>query len=244
MAGLFYNLGRMVGPKVRKAKWIWHSVAGTEADTIKMENQVGRDLAREIRLQAEIDQDQQLEKMLNETGLRLRECVANQSRKFSFEAITGVEPNAFALPGGYIFVTRSIIELCRWDEGETAFIIAHEMAHVIRKHAINRIMRDFAVTAASRVAPVRGVVSGWVKKVGMEYLESSYSQELEFEADKLGVLLIEAAGFTPEASISLLRRLSELRSSENQTNLGNYFSTHPAFKERIYNINELLKKRK
>lgn len=244
MSGLFYNLGRKVGPKVRKAKWIWHSVAGTEADTIKIENEVGRDLAREIRLLSEIDKNPKLEQILNETGLRLRECVANELRTFNFEAITGLEPNAFALPGGFIFVTSSIIDLCQWDKDETAFIVAHEMSHVIRKHAINRIMRDFAVTAASRVAPVRGAIAGWVKKVGMQYLESSYSHELEFEADKLGVRLIEAAGFTPEASISLLRRLSELKSSPNQIELGNYFSTHPPFTERISNINELLRKHK
>jgi len=116
------------------------------------------------------------------------------------------------------------------------------MSHVIRKHAINRIMRDFAVSAASKVAPARGVVTGWVKKVGMQYLESSYSHELEFEADKLGVRLIEAAGFKPEASITLLRRLSELKSSSSQFDLGTYFSTHPAFTERIAAINELLRK--
>ena len=242
MSGLFYNLGKKFGPRVRKAQWIWHSMTGTEADTIKIENEVGRDLAREIRLLSEMDKNPKLEQILNETGLRLREYVANELRTFNFEAIAGIEPNAFALPGGFIFVTSSIIDLCQWNKDETAFIIAHEMAHVIRKHAINRIMRDFAVTAASRVAPARGAIAGWVKKVGMQYLESSYSHELEFEADKLGVRLIEAAGFSPESSITLLRRLSDLKSSSNQIELGNYFSTHPAFNERIGNINEQLRK--
>ncbi|MBN1975289.1 MAG: M48 family metalloprotease [Sedimentisphaerales bacterium] len=244
MGGLFYNLGRKAGPRIRKAKWIWHSMIGTEAETIQIENEVGRDLAREIRLQANIDRDPQVEKMLNETGLRLGEWVANESRTFSFEAVAGAEPNAFALPGGFIFVTRSIIELCNWDRDETAFIIAHEMGHVICKHAINRIMRDFAVTAASRAAPVHSAAVNWVKKVGMQYLESSYSQELEFQADRLGVRLAEAAGFKPDASIKLLRRLSELKSSENRIEIGNYFSTHPAFNERIRSINELLVKQK
>ncbi len=242
MGGLFYNLGRKVGPKVRKAQWIWHSLAGTEADTIKMENEVGRDLAREIKFQFEFDREPEVEKLLNETGLRLSECVVNRSRTFSFEAITGTEPNAFALPGGFIFVTHSILELCKWDRDETAFIMAHEMAHVIRKHAINRIMRDFAVNTASRVVPARGAITGWVKKVGMRYIESSYSQELEFQADKLGVCLIDAAGFKPEASINLLKRLSSLKSTENRNEIGTYFSTHPSFEERIRNINEQLRK--
>jgi len=173
MCSLFYNLGRKVGPKVRKAKWIWHSMTGTEEEIIQMEFEVGRDLAREIRDQAQIDTDPRVVKLLGQTGERLAKYVANKFRTFSFECVSGVEPNAFALPGGFIFVTRSILELCRWNSDETAFIIAHEMGHVIRKHAINRIMRDFAVTAASRVAPASGVVGGWVKKVSMQYLESS-----------------------------------------------------------------------
>jgi beta-barrel assembly-enhancing protease len=242
MSGLFYNLGKKVGPKVRKVQWIWNSVAGNEADTIKMENQVGRDIAREIRMQSEPDRDNQIQQMLDDTGSRLCKCVANELRTFSFASIKSPEPNAFALPGGYIFVTRSIIELCKWDRDETAFIIAHEMGHVIRKHAINRIMRDFAVTAAARVVPVQGAAAGWVKKVGMQYLESAYSQDLEFEADKLGFLLTEAAGFQAQASVKLLRRLGELKSSENSIVIGNYFSTHPPLEERVRKLNTLLKK--
>ncbi len=242
MCSLFYNLGRKVGPKVRKAKWIWHSMTGTEEEIIKMEYDVGRDLAREIRSQAQIDTDPRVEQLLSQTGQRLAQCVVNKYRVFKFDGLAGIEPNAFALPGGFIFVTRSILELCQWDSDETAFIIAHEMGHVIRKHAINRIMRDFAVTAASRVAPAPGVVAGWVKKVSMQYLESSYSQELEFQADSLGVRLMDAADFSPQASIKLLQRLSGLKSSENQIEIGSYFSTHPRFNERIANINEQLKK--
>ena len=99
MSGLFYNLGKKVGPKVRKAEWLWQSMAGSEADAIKVEHEVGQDLAREIRRQLELDQEQQAEKMLNEAGNRLAACVANKSRKFSFETVKGAEPDAFALPG-------------------------------------------------------------------------------------------------------------------------------------------------
>ena len=64
MSGLFYNMGRKVGPKVRKAKWIWQSMTGTEADVIKVENDVGRDLAGEIRRQLRSEPQPQLEMML------------------------------------------------------------------------------------------------------------------------------------------------------------------------------------
>ena len=241
LSGLFYNLGRKVGPKVRKATWIWHSIIGDEADAVKVEYEVGRDLASEVRGQLELDRDAGIEKILNETGSRLAACVANNSRIFSFEAVNGAEPNAFALPGGFIFVTRSLMELCLLDKDEIAFILGHEMAHVIRGHAMNRIISSSAISAVSRAAHVRGVLTGWLRTVGVQFLESAYSQEMESQADKLGVRLADAAGYNPESSIRMLRRLVNLKASENNFELGSYFSSHPSFEVRIRNINNYLK---
>ena len=242
MSGLFYSLGRKVGPKVRKAKWIWQSIAGSEAEAIKLEHDVGRDLACEIRHQLGLDRKPQTAQMLNETGHRLSACVVNKSRRFSFETVEGSEPNAFALPGGFIFVTGSLVELCQWNQSEVAFILGHEMGHVIRGHAMNRIISNSAIAAASRAAPIRGTLAGWVRRVGVQFLESSYSQELESQADKLGVRLVAAAGYDPGASVQLLSRLAKLSSSAGQSDLGSYFSSHPPFEERIRSINYLLRK--
>ncbi|MBW7989377.1 MAG: M48 family metalloprotease [Planctomycetes bacterium] len=242
MSGLFYSLGRKVGPKVRKAKWFWQSIAGTESDAIKVEYEVGRDLAREVRCQLDLDKEPKAEKILNEAGTRLTACVVNRSRKFSFETIKGDEPNAFALPGGFIFVTRSLMELCQYNQNEVAFILAHEMGHVIRGHAMNRIISNSAIATASRAAPIRGVLSGWVRKVGVQFLESAYSQDMESDADKLGVRLVGAAGYDPQACVQLLSRLAKLSKPVGQFDLGGYFSSHPPFDVRIRNINLLLQK--
>ena len=185
MSGLFYSLGKKVGPKVRKVKWFWQSIAGSEADAIKVEYEVGLDLANEVRCQLDLDKEPKAEKILNEAGTRLTACVVNRSRKFSFEIIKGDEPNAFALPGGFIFVTNSLMELCQYNQSEVAFILAHEMGHVIRGHAMNRIISNSAISAASRAAPIRGAISGWVRKVGVQFLESAYSHDMESDADKL-----------------------------------------------------------
>lgn len=242
MSKLFYNLGRKVGPKVRKAKWIWQSMTGTEADAIKVENDVGRDLAHEIRLQLKPDPQPEIEHLLNQIGPRLAACVANRFRTFSFETVQGAEPNAFALPGGFIFVTRSLVELCRRNQDEVAFILGHEMAHVIRGHAMDRIISNSAISAAARITPTRGLFSAWLQKVGVQFLESAYSQDLESEADKLGVHLAAAAKYDPHASTQLLSRLAKLSRPPDQFNLGTYFSSHPAYKVRIQTLNRLLSK--
>jgi predicted Zn-dependent protease len=242
VSGLFYNLGRRVGPKVRKARWVWQSITGSEADAIKIEHEVGLDLAHEIRHQLELDQEPQAEQILNEIGRRLAGRVANKSRTFSFETVKGTEPNAFALPGGFIFVTRSLMELCQWNRDEIAFILGHEMGHVIKGHAMSRIISNSAIVTASRAAPVRGVLAGWLRRVGVQFLESAYSQDLESEADKLGVRLVAAAGYDTRACIQLLSRLAELSPPVGQFDPGSYFSSHPAFKIRVQNIKLFLRR--
>lgn len=241
MAGsLFYNLGRRFGPKVRKARWMWESLAGTEADAIRLEHGVGLDLAREARIQLEMDSDPQTAKVLEEVGGRLAGCVASRLRSFRFDAFQGGQPNAFALPGGFIFVGRPILELCRWDNDQIAFVLGHEMAHVIRRHAIERIVTNSAVTIAARAAPVSGALGVWLHNVGLQFLETAYSRDQELEADKLGVRLVMAAGYRPEASTELLARLAELNKTAAPAALGEYFSTHPSADLRIRTIRHFL----
>jgi predicted Zn-dependent protease len=226
-----------VGPKVRKAKWMWLSATGSEADAIAIEYHVGRDLANEIRSQLDYGREAQCDRLLNEIGQRLADCVANKLRRFNFGTIKGAEPNAFALPGGFVFVTKSLVDLCQSNPDEIAFILGHEMAHVIRGHAMNRIVSSSAINIASRVGPARGPLSGWLRRVGVQFLESAYSRDMETEADRLGVRLVAAAGFDPKGGAKLFARLAKLRSPDSQINLGKYFSSHPSFEARIHNIN-------
>ncbi len=242
MSSLFYNLGRRIGPKVRKAKWVWQSLAGSEDDVIRIEREVGEDLAVETRRQLGIDNEQQTAEMLSRIGLRLTACVTNKARRFNFEAVHGEEPNAFALPGGFVFITRSLIELCQNNQDEVAFILGHEMAHVIRGHAMDRIISNSAIAAASRAAPIRGALSGWLRKVGVKFLESAYSQDMEFQADELGMRLAAAAGYDPHACVQLFDRLAKPDIAAGRFDLSVYFSSHPPFNERINNISDLLRR--
>lgn len=243
LGGLFYNLGRKMGPKVRKAQWMWTSFTGTEAEAIRLERRVGLDLAEEARKQLPLDEDPRTRRALDGIGRRLAARVANRERSFRFEAFAAGEPNAFALPGGFIFVSRSLLELCRWDESETAFILGHEMGHVIRGHAIERIVANTAVTVASRAAPVRGALGGWLKTVGVQYLQTAYSRDHELEADRLGLRLMRAAGFQPQGALRLLARLADLKKSSESSRLGEYFSTHPTAEIRIQNLRRFLQNR-
>lgn len=233
MSKIFYKLGKMAAPSVHKAKWIWRTVTNSQAEAIKAEYEVGKDMACDVRHRLPLDPNPQTAQILSEVGSHLGACVANKYRSFSFESFKGPVPQAFCLPGGFIFVSRSLIELCQRDRNAIAFFLGHEMAHIILGHVMERMISNSAVAAASRVAPARDVLIACLRKVGIKFLESAYSQDQELEADKLGVRLVTAAGYDPHGSIRLLSRLA---SSAHESKLGNYFSSHPRCKVRIRNI--------
>ncbi len=243
MTGFFYSLGKRVGPQVRKAKWMWQSAAGSKAEADRAEQRVGRDLAREVKRQLPPDEDPHTRQTVNRIGVGLAACVARQSRTFSFETLKDAEPNAFALPGGFVFITRGLVDLCGADD-ELAFVLAHEMAHIIRGHAMHRIISNSAIATASRAVPAHGLLTGWLHKVGVQLLENAYAQDLESEADTLSVYLMRAAGYDPDCATRLLSRLAELERSENRTDTGGYFSSHPSFDTRVHNIECLPRKQR
>jgi predicted Zn-dependent protease len=239
----FYKLGRLAGGKVRKAKWMWSSLTGDETEAIRAEYGVGSDMAAVVRTQSGCDVDPELRTLLDNTCNRLAGVVRNKLHRFDIGVVADDQPTAYALPGGFIFLTRALIDLCERDRDELAFVVAHEMAHVIRRHAINRVLRQTAYAAASMVAPGRGAIAPWLRRVGLEWLERGYSREHEFEADALGALLTQAAAFDPRGALRLFARFQQLDRVTGAPGLGTYLSTHPPVADRITRLrNRLVEK--
>ncbi len=241
--GLFYHLGRKVAPGVRKARWLWGSMTATDSELVRLEHDVGVDLACQAREQLQLDADPEVAEAVRAVGMRLAEKVANKQRSFRFEMFAADEPNAFALPGGFVFVSRPIVMLSEGNRDELAFVLGHEMGHIISGHAIERIVANSAVSMASRATAVRGPLAGWLRRVGVQFLETAYSRDHELEADRLGVRLLASAGYDPQASVRLLGRLAELKAASAPNDLGEYFSTHPTFEMRIRSIRQYLQRR-
>ncbi len=217
---------------MRKGKWLWQSLVGSESEAVAAEYEVGRDLAVEVARQVRVRTDGDAAVLVREVGSLLAARVANKKRKFTFAVLENPEPNAFALPGGFIYLTSGLIGLCQSDRDELAFVIGHEMAHVVRGHAIDRIVSDTAVGALSSTAAARGTLGVWIKRVGVQFLQSAYSQDREFEADRFGHRLVRAAGFDVGAPERLLRRLCDLDDQGRLGELTKYFSSHPPLGER------------
>lgn len=236
MGGFFFNLGKTIGQTSRKANWVVQSMTGSESDALQAEYAVGKDLAQAYTKENPLSPEPEIQAFLDPLTARLLECVSNKEYKFCFRAANINEFNAFALPGGFIFVMRTLLDLCEWNEDEVAFVLSHEMGHVLLRHAINRLMASSAICAGLAKFPIGGLLGVGILQVAMELLNQGHSREQELEADKLAVQLSHFAGFDPEAGKHMLARLNTLPSEKW---LGStYFSSHPPFEVRVENIDK------
>ncbi len=149
--------------------------------------------------------------------------------------------NAFALPGGYVYVTRGLLALVD-DEAELAGVIGHEIGHVIARHGAQR---QTAALGASVVGAVLGAVvgssaAGQAAGLGGEGLLAGYSRDQEYEADALGVRYLAQAGYDPQAEADFLQSMADeqalkdrIKNRKRDTSTADWLASHPATPDRV-----------
>lgn len=224
------SFGRLSLPGLQKAKWAWQAFAGSEADRQQAERELGSTLAQQIRSASEAPPEAADVNLVRALGTALAARLKNQRLRFQIDVVQLPEPSALALPGGYIFVSTRLLDLCHRYADEIAFVLGHEMAHVIRGHATDRFLEESVMKAVVNRLGRATPLGGLVKDATLQLMSSTYSQDCEFEADEFGSRLAEAAGHHPLAALRLLDRLQRLHT--DRTPLGQYFSSHPTPAER------------
>ena len=222
------RLGTWLGGQSRKpfrqAKWMWSWLAGTEAEAIQAEYEYGRECARQFAAQFPGKAPREKQEVVAAVGSKLAGAVEDRRRQFHFSLVRAGVSNAYALPGGFVFITEPLLDLCAQDPDELAFLLGHEMGHVIRGHARSQLTaRTFLNAVTARLAG-----AGLMLR---QLLNQGYSRELELEADGEGARLAAAAGFDPRAAARALQRLE--RGASGNAGLMEYFSSHPPIAERV-----------
>ena len=151
--------------------------------------------------------------------------------------------NAFAIPGGYVYVTRQLVALMN-DEAELAFVMGHEVAHVAARHADKRAQRSgLAGLGAAILGAVTGSsIIGNLAGTGAQLYALDYSRDQETEADRLGVRYLASAGYDPAAGADILGALAAQTQLEGRLagqsgrEPAPWFSTHPASADRIARV--------
>jgi len=241
MSGLFFEMGRKLGraaiPAARQTKWVWTSLTGTEADSLRAETELGRAMAAQLRLTPGAAGSPADAALVQETCRRLSARLRSKARSFQAEVIRTGSPTALALPGGFVFVDVALLNLCERQADEVAFVVGHEMAHVIRGHAFDRFVTRIGLDVVSSLVS-RGALNPWLRQTGLQLLQSSYSQDKELEADELGARLAQAAGYQPAGAFRLLARLGQRQSAAGAP--ADWFSSHPPAAQRAANLKAAL----
>jgi predicted Zn-dependent protease len=241
MTRFFYQLGKTAGPALRKAKWLWSATTAPEAESIAAEQAAGADLAQVVRQQRRLCADSDVLELLNATGKTLLRRVRDKRRTFEFICLAGDKPEAFCLPGGFVFVSRAMIDLCDRNADQLAFVLSHEIAHILQGHAMQRMISGAVLSGVGRAGAVRyTAAAGVLRTLGIEFLTKAYSRQQECDADEMGLRLAMAAGFSGQAAIGVFEKLAAL---ERPNGTLKYFATHPEAQERITALRRLLDQR-
>ena len=145
--------------------------------------------------------------------------------------------NAVSLPGGYVYVFRGILDHAENDD-QLAGVIAHEIGHITAKHGVKRMQNAYAAMALQIAAVTSGnnaMARGTHLALTSLFLE--YSQQDEFEADRLGVKYLKKAGYDPKAMVDFLKIMEKEKDKVALTQFS-YWKTHPNLSQRISSVNQ------
>ena len=202
------------------------------------ENNIGaREHPKIIKAFGGIYEDKNLQEYINNIGNRLAANSELPDIRWTFTILDSPVVNAFALPGGYIYVTRGLISLAN-DESEIASVIGHEIAHVTARHTAERHAKATISGLGLEILDIvigRPIVSN-LANIGMQGILSSFSRSQELEADKLGIRYIKKSNYDTEGSTRFLSRLDVLTKISNEKNsnlINSIFATHPKTLDRV-----------
>ena len=221
---------------------------GSPADAVlskNEENRLGRAIMAQIRASGELVEDPQITEYINEIGHRIAaHANADGNHEFSFFVVDNPVINAFALPGGFVGVHTGLLEATR-NEDELAGVLAHEVAHVTQRHIARRIhanQRQSILTTAIMLGAILAGAAGAggdamqgaiaVAQGTAAQQQINFTRANEYEADRVGISALAAAGFDPQGMGSFFEVISR-GTQPHEYRVPEFLRTHPVSSARI-----------
>jgi predicted Zn-dependent protease len=199
---------------------------------------IGRQYAPEVTRQmgGKIAQ-QELQNYINSVGQRIDAVCQKPGWQYQYIALNDKTANAFALPGGYVFITKGMLEKLS-SEAQLAAILSHETAHIVARHSSAQMSRQIGIeillSAVTSESTSEGVLTA--ANLGSQIIGLGYSREQESQADLAGIEYMVKAGYNPYGMLETMQMLQE----QNAVRPMEFFSTHPSPENRIAEIYEYI----
>jgi predicted Zn-dependent protease len=205
------------------------------------EKKIGEEEAKKVEEEMGLLEDARLTAYLDALGQRLAKESPRQDVVYRFHVVDTIEPNAFALPGGYVYVSRGLLALVN-DEDELAGVIGHEVGHVAARHSVQKISKQgpmavvFGIVSGitGLVVPAVGDLIGGIADLTQSLVFARYSRSQETEADRVGQDMAARAGWDPAAMSTFLTTLGrEVDLMSKGPRKPTFFDSHPATPDRV-----------
>jgi beta-barrel assembly-enhancing protease len=213
----------------------------------QQEVQIGTDYARQINQQLPLVRDQATLRYVNQIGQQMARVADNRGIQYHFYVVNSDVVNAFALPGGHVYLNRGLIE--RMDNvSELAGVLAHEVGHVAERHSVEQLQR--AQNANLGLQVLYGVLLGRnpggleqaAIQVGGGAVFAGYTRDAEREADAVAVDYLIRTGYSPQGMVSFFQKLMDMQRRQ-PSSVEQWFATHPTTAERVQNTQALINQR-
>jgi predicted Zn-dependent protease len=201
---------------------------------------IGRDVASRLLGAAPLVADPALQRYVNHVGRWLAAQTERPDLPWQFGVLDSPNVNAFAVPGGTIFITRGLLDRLR-NEAELAGVLGHEIVHVLRKHHLKAIQKGAQTALAGDAMSMAlrergGVARDKLIGLGTEMYSRGLDKSDELEADRVGVVIAARAGYDAYGLPSVLQTLHAMSAQDSALAL--MFKTHPAPGERLDALGE------
>lgn len=207
------------------------------------EIQLGGGIASNLLGAAPLLNNQRVQKYVNDVGRWLALQTERSDLPWQFGVLDDDDINAFAAPGGYVFITKGLLAQMH-SEAELAGVLAHEISHVLRKHHLQAIKKgartELIAEFAGQALQKSGADPALTKLVGAgtEIYARGLDKDDEFEADRMGVVIAARAGYDPYGLPAVLQDLQGLNPKDSSLAL--MFKTHPALGDRLNLLDKLM----
>jgi predicted Zn-dependent protease len=207
------------------------------------EIEIGREAAEQVRTALGLYSHPGLQSYVDGIGQKLAAASERPKLDWSFQVVDDAAVNAFALPGGYIYVTRGLLAHLN-SEAELAAVLGHEIGHVTARHSVNQMSKAQLASLGLGLGMIlkpelRGL--GQVGEVGLGLLLLKHGRDDENESDELGIRYMTRAGYPAAEMPKVLQMLQRVGEAENVGRVPNWLSTHPSPADRVTRVNTQLR---
>lgn len=203
--------------------------------SIEEEWQMGAQLSQEVAKQVRLNNDPAVNAYVRNMGQRIVQQAAPPFNQLPWEFHVVEDPaiNAFAIPGGHVYVNTGLIENAD-NASELAGVMAHEISHVLARHSTEQLSRQYglSVIAGAVLGQNPGALAQIAAQIAAGGAMARFSREAEREADEIGIQAMAAAGYNPMGMATMFEELME-HSKGQPGKVEQFFSTHPLTSERV-----------